>query len=308
MQYPNSKLKIVVILSVASILLSWNINIIPQNSIDTYEIKNDLEEMSLKGKVKSIKEISYKIFHQKGKYIKSEKGREDNSGNDKLTSFNINGNITVDIDYDSNENITSKVIYKYDSKGHKIEGVLYNSNGNIVSKSIYKNDINGNVIEYINYNPNKSINNRVTYEYDDRGNKIKDEMYLRENHKYGLFTYKYDSRGYLIEYGLYLRDANKLEDSNLYLESLAIYKNDVDGNRVETKSSQPPEKLRDELYFQYNRNEDVIDTKIYNPKGNLISRISYKYKYDEQNNWIEKAQFNNGSPMFILERKIQYYK
>lgn len=309
MRYPNSKLKIVVILSITSILLSWNINIIPQNSINTYEVKNDLEEMNLKGKVKSIKETSFFLIYENGEVINSRIERENNSEKDKLILFNIDGNITIDKEYDSNKNLTSKVIYKYDNNGHKTESILYDSNGNIISKSIYKNDINGNKTEVINYNPNNSINNRVTYEYNDRGNKIKDEMYLQENNKYGLFTYKYDNIGCLIEYGLYLRDANKLEDSNLYLESLEIYKNDVDGNRIEAISYDSNNELRDKTTFQYDTNGNETEINQFGPNGTQIYFEYLQYGYDDQNNWeikIKPSDSNNNR--YLIKRVFEYYK
>lgn len=35
---------------------------------------------------------------------------------------------------------------------------------------------------------------------------------------------------------------------------------------------------------------------------------SYDFKYDSENNWIEKIEFKNNKPLRIVRRKIEYYK
>ena len=58
---------------------------------------------------------------------------------------------------------------------------------------------------------------------------------------------------------------------------------------------------------------------VYNEKGNLINRSripnknrtkeiwDYKYKYDSNDNWIEKVEYHNGKPIQIIKRTIEYY-
>jgi len=46
----------------------------------------------------------------------------------------------------------------------------------------------------------------------------------------------------------------------------------------------------------------------YDDRGNIIEERNcrYEYKYDAKGNWIEKITYQ-GEPMYITERKIEYY-
>lgn len=72
-----------------------------------------------------------------------------------------------------------------------------------------------------------------------------------------------------------------------------------------------------------NRTEDTVVTKMgYNSFGDIISsevvKSSYtnldyddthfQYKYDTQNNWIEKATFTNGKVLHVIRREITYWE
>lgn len=55
---------------------------------------------------------------------------------------------------------------------------------------------------------------------------------------------------------------------------------------------------------------------LFNENEDMISRVSdedstyrqtWTYKYDNQNNWIEKASFTNGSAKSLVKRVIEYY-
>ena len=67
--------------------------------------------------------------------------------------------------------------YKYDDKFNLIEQVSYNSDGSVSSKVTYKYDINGNKIEETMNNIMEVDNEedrfyKYTYKYDDKGNEI----------------------------------------------------------------------------------------------------------------------------------------
>ena len=66
----------------------------------------------------------------------------------------------------------SKTIYKYDSRGNKIEEADYNSDGSLDDKTIYKYDLRGNKIEEAKYNSDGPLDRKYTYKYDSRGNMI----------------------------------------------------------------------------------------------------------------------------------------
>ncbi len=54
-------------------------------------------------------------------------------------------------------------------------------------------------------------------------------------------------------------------------------------------------------------NGSVIELDYYDSAGNLKSRWSDIFKYDETGNWIEDISYDDGMVKSILVRKIEYY-
>ena len=102
------------------------------------EKKNDLTEENLKGKVKSIKETTYKAVDKFGQIEKGD------VLNNYFNIYNEKGNKIEDNFYDSDGNLSSKDTYEYDEKGNKIEKNVYDSNGRLGYKFIYKYNEKGN--------------------------------------------------------------------------------------------------------------------------------------------------------------------
>ena len=102
--------------------------------------KNDWTEMNLKGKAKSLKEITYEGV---------EKGDEIQKGEVSFSDTSI-----------------------FNQQGNKIEENYYNY--------IHNYDDKGNEIEQNNYNADVSIiSGKLTYKYDDKGNKIERNEYIQ---------------------------------------------------------------------------------------------------------------------------------
>ncbi|MEO2072362.1 MAG: hypothetical protein ABGW99_13600 [Zunongwangia sp.] len=74
------------------------------------------------------------------------------------------------------------------------------------------------------------------------------------------------------------------------------------------------------LKIERDSNNRPIERNLYNENGDLIKKMvktndgktndvwSYDFKYDSENNWIEKIEFKNNKPLRIVRRKIEYYK
>ena len=134
-------------------------------SCNQSEKKNDLTEENLKGKVKSIKETTYKAVD---KFEQIEKG---DVLNNYFNIYNEKGNKIEDNFYDSDGNLSSKDTYEYDEKGNKIEENWYNSDGSLDSKYTYKYDEKGNIIEENYHNSNGRLYEKHTYKYEyDKNN------------------------------------------------------------------------------------------------------------------------------------------
>ena len=161
---------------------------------------------------------------------------------------------------------------KYDDKGYIIELNKFWSDGSLKDKTTYEYDNKGNKIVSNMYNANIGhvVVFKSTHEYGDNGNEIKLNRYKEGG---GLYknSYKYNNKGNIIEDNSFKADGS--------LSFKIIYKYDDKGNLTEE----------------------------YPENGNEEEKTTFKYDYDKSNNWIERIEFKNDRPIFILEREIEYY-
>src|SRR5690554_2955538 len=98
------------------------------------QTENDLKEVGLKGKVKSIKETTYEATEKFGEIQKGNIYNHRNSINEM--SFNKQGNIIEENYYNpSPPNLLNrKHITKYGEKRNKIETNKYDADGHLITK------------------------------------------------------------------------------------------------------------------------------------------------------------------------------
>ena len=109
--------------------------------------KNDLAELKLNGKVKSIREIPYEAVEKFGEVVKG-----DVLTNEQII-FNEKGNQIEKNLFIPDGSLLSKYTYKYDDKGNIIEGNSFSSDGSLFLKYTYKYtyDQQGNWTQQITY-------------------------------------------------------------------------------------------------------------------------------------------------------------
>ncbi|WP_120488692.1 hypothetical protein [Bergeyella cardium] len=236
--------------------------------------KNDLTEMNLKGKVKSIRETRYKAVEKFGEAVKV-KGDISDSDIEELL-FNEKGNII-----EKNRffyGLYWKYTYKYDEKGNKIEGNYFNKDGSLCWKYTYKYDEKGNQIEENWFNPDGSLDKKYTYKYDEKGNQVEENNFNKDGSLEDKFTYKYDEKGNQIETNWFNEDGS--------LERKFTYKYDEKGN--------------------------LIETNWFNEDGSLERKFTYRYTYyDQKDNWTQRIEYEIENDIekasTITERIIEYY-
>ena len=143
--------------------------------------KNDLAELKLKGKVKSIREIPYEAVERFGEVVKGD--ALDRFGENLQITFNENGNEIEINSFNPDGSLFSKYTYKYDDKGNQIEENSFNSDENLVDKYTYKYDDKGNEIERNSFSSDGSLFLKYTYKYtyDQQGNWIQQIEYKVKN-------------------------------------------------------------------------------------------------------------------------------
>lgn len=246
------------------------------NSCQNNNVRNDLNEFVLNGKVKSVIETSYEPIEKFGEIIKGDRIRGNASS--KLNLFNSEGNLIENITYSSDGEIEYKSIFKYDENTNKTEKEIYNSKRKLEGKWEYNYDDKGMMKETNIYDSIGKFIRKVKYEYDINGRVIED--------------YKYNSDGILEEKMVfdYFDLKNKTESIYNFNNDLII-KND----------------------YEYDDDKKLIkqEYNIYGLYGKDIRTLyTYMYtKFDKDGNWIERIQYNEENvPTMITERKIEYYK
>lgn len=241
--------------------------------------KNDWQKNGLKGRVKSITTTVYNATEKFGEPVKGEIKEKSE---------------IVTIQFDTKGMIIhpekgANTVYKYDTKGNKIEETSYGSdNSTIISKSIYKYDASGNVIEEIKYNSDGELTEKKVNTYDANGNLLvskKNGSLFNGTRNQGqslVSKYKYDAYGRIIQYSVGIGDNGELGSEN--------YKYDTKGDIVEITA---------ETF-------DGVNVK-----------KTYKYTYDANGNWTTKVSFSSSAYMNmkadtkadeITERVIEYHK
>jgi hypothetical protein len=191
----------------------------------------------------------------------------------------------------------------------------------ILTSYEYKFDSNRNIKERTNFS---ELDRK--YEYDSEGNLTKELMFDSKG-LMGYWTYKYDNIGNRVERTGYLSDdfverwIMEYNDSGQLAKEYMVdkvpdtiptymvktFEYDNDGRLISLISTDPDTQVNATNRFEYNNKNDLIE---HYSKNNFQRGtkeiITYKYTYDSNNNWTQRIEFENGNPIKISERKIEY--
>lgn len=162
----------------------------------------------------------------------------------------------------------------YDGKNRLLVDTFYR-NGNLLDYTIYtytKNSQN----EMRQYHPDGTIKLKVkfTYKYDEKGNQIEKNGYNAIGKLSKRTTFKYDNKGNQIETNMYMEDGKLFYKVNNFYDSIG--------------------KVYETITYQLDISKD--------------KNVTYKYEnIDKSGNWLRRTTFEDGKPIEIEERKIDYY-
>jgi len=280
----------------------------------------DLEKMGIKGNVKSLRKTTYKAIDNLGE-IKKQMSNDtsftfDRKGNKILEQwyYEFKGEIKPD---------SKKISHKYDTAGNPIEWTISTTEGKILTKVINKYGNRGNIIEKTIYDNDALYNEAVVrkkffFKYDDKGNQIEGNCYDKDGNSIEKTTSKYDQNGNEIEFcssGLKLickYENNKKVEVKKYnndlLNQTVTYEYDDKGNTIEESAVASNGDLIHKLIYKYDNNNNQIEGAMYQQGFFQIDFVGkFTSKYDERNNLIEKAVYNKDDTVKDkLTRKYEY--
>lgn len=225
------------------------------------------EDSIVYGKVKSIKEISYKAALINHKPVKIKRWRRGHLTDDFICFFNEEGLPIKKKIYPAADTGTSSYMqfYKYNKKNQliniyfnhespKIPEYFYNTKGQLVEEKTALN-----VIRY-DYYPNGKLHHKIQVDPE-----IGDEF---------IYTYTYEN--------------NFIKHQNVYYtvadwHIIDAYERDKHGNIIKYKFASSFNKLKTKKWDEFD------------------------YEFDCHNNWISCTHYRNKKPIYIIERAIQYY-
>ncbi len=291
---------------------------------NVFEFQN-IANLDLKGKVKTIKETSFKATKVNGEIVKSIKGWQYESENDQEYYFDTLGNLVLKKDI-INANTKDNYSIKLDSKKRIIEinrkyrsnYYVYDSLNNIISSK--ELDKQPEIISKGNTKPTTGVFTNFKYYYDPKNLLVKKEEY-KSNLKISIETFKYDNfnnlieceikKGTYIETHKYQYDVNNMllkyewadNDEGIaeittfeYLNKMKILEHWVDYEEGE------PDGYIDDKF----ENGNIVETTEVEQDGTITVREFCKYEFDTKGNWIKKIIDINGK-YYVVERNIEYF-
>lgn len=255
------------------------------------QTENDWTKYNLKGKVRSIKEVSYKIKEEFGSFYKDKEEWDNPFVNDLYVPMSIQMSMQK-----SNKYII------FNRKGFEVESVL---EGKLMDLTyLYK---------YL-YNDYGILSEKTTYDADGRfirkykysflkGSVLSSKILLGDDgHPLWMYKYEYDDDENLI-----LKDSFFFIDGIGRVETIHLYEYDYRGNNTLIKEYNSARKLMTATFYEYDNKSNVIEKYITWADGEHHIKRHYTYNFDINGNWISCFVWIDEKPEYVIEREIQYF-
>jgi YD repeat-containing protein len=237
-----------------------------------------------------VKSYRYSYYSVREKFGKIQKGHKLNDSVflDQYVTFDQNGNITEEIEYNYDGTIHARYKAKFGYEDNNIESIYVKLDPQLVidkkpfiMESVkyswgekyemsYINDTKGRPVEETIYDLFGRELYKIKIQRDEKGHPVEDDF-----SDGSVDQYKYDEKGNLIEW--VFRSSN----SNVIITS---YKYNDHGNVTEMNVNNF---FKSTYKFHYDHH-------------------TYVYQYDASGNWIERLEYENDKPQRIVERTIEY--
>ena len=286
-------------------------------------LKSDREQEHLSGPVKMVKHEQLNSSKRLGLFTRTQ------SRLISTISFNMEGNKTEEINYNTGGASIHSCRYSYDGKGRKTALVM--TQGNTRGETTYAYNHDGREVEALEQVGEKVIiKRRYVATYDAQGKQIAARYSEGGMELKASYRYSYDKQGRLIELAT-------LTDEGVVYHRIA-YSYDEKGNltseitfrpdgQVYKKSLFSGNKKREERFsYSDDGSESLHMVEIYNDRGNVIEVFGFdrsgnmnggktirRYEYDQAGNWIKQTVQSVDAVAgklwgeWVEERHIEYY-
>ena len=215
----------------------------------------------------------------------------------------------------------------------------YDDSGNIVeqnyeyddTKPVYRED--GKVLKGPHITKFKIEKDKIvsSITYDEEGEKYRTSDIVFEGDLIKEIVSK-DEKGTLINKIKYSYE-NGIQTQSLYNKEGKLtqqYKRDIDGRTLESYLSYSDKKtqfiykegivfpveikiyedndISGKMYLSFDEKHNITEIKEIDEDGEIDTKYSFTYKFDDNGNWIEQATYEDEELEYITTRNIEYYK
>ncbi len=274
-------------------VLVFGILFIVSNTGLAQTVDNDLKRENLNGKVKTVKETSYKTDIIGGQVVKSDVDAI------YMYHFNIDGYFSKrELIWPFRDHRSTTIYFYSEINKNRLDKVVGAVGGEIVAESVYEYDTDGNQVLKKDLNDGL-VYSQVKYEYD-RNNRVIKEIKLGEDEKIiSSWEYKYNNLGQRIQMIQY-------SSSGMFFERVE-YIYDAKGREIESKTYYAGDDLPAQtVSLKYDNNGNITERRIKDSDGKETVRTN-SYTYNLQRNWIKKTYKNEWDEYLMSEREIEYW-
>jgi hypothetical protein len=219
-----------------------------------------------------------------------------------MTRLNELGHIAEMLIYKNTDTLDYRVAFTYDDQGNMIGDTDYNPDGSINENIDYSYDSFGRVIEQMNYSANDTFDSKFTYVIDDKSQSLIFTKFKPIDTIEYLIIYKYDGP---VDQGnnteiikqtpdgeLIMRVENIFDESNLrtqkrifgpnnelmYYFEYKYFENTDRFSEIVKKS--PENQILSKTVYTLNEFDLMKDVTIWDAEGKITSYSSYSYEFN----------------------------
>lgn len=222
-------------------------------------------------------------------------------------SCDSQGKLVERVQYDINDSMWSKTVYKYDSAGNIVEDFSLNGDGDLVNRAIYSYDPEG-ACKLTVYEADGSVHEQVISTYDSEGemvhriNRYPDGSLktrgTRDVSNEGVVTLKwvsYGSDGSVTDSRVRIDAPDGKEyqqcfyDADGALSSKWVSYCDQRGAEIERKTYNNKGALERRLTWNYDPSGNLTKTVEYSAQDEIEEERLFVYAYDVVGNWTKRT-------------------
>lgn len=298
-------------------------NFAQELSTNEYEIKNNLSDYHLTGKIEKITTTATDLY---GRSI-TLPFLENEFYNEIVMNFNLKGKLTKRtnlLDYRGKLGVYNFIEYNYNENNYLIEqkNTIINNGEDplrISSLKQFKYDSKGN---FISLNENvKNKNSSATYQTDfiysthldqittkvDGTILSKKMIYYNRNGKLSKEeNVSFDGKKGLIKYYVYDKETPiYIEEDVENRKQIQYY--DVENGNGKFQQFDHNQNLKLELVFNSNKNVTEAKVQSYQNGKSALKNYQLKYEFDAVGNWVKATIYSENEIKYYLNRTINYY-